>query len=446
MQPFEPDYRVELFRTIVKYDDEVARLKAALEGARRELEAVRRERLIEYANRQAGRMACVQEVEEVKPKIHELEKREQGCQTAGEGQAEIQRLLDETRAQLEAANKQLGQSSGLIATLEEEKTNLKQSLVNLKQSLVNLEGQVRNKNQEIRALRKEVSEASSLQKAATSDLAASNAKVLSLQNKVDELEDELFEKNLLETVTPSKSSKSNTNTPQTPAFQPPSKKRTLVTHGHPGSGIFGPTTKRVRTGDHFSKADLSSRPPRQAISTPYTAERLKASFSTDVKTAPAPRPVALQSASPSPYVSVPVGRRRPLEAFPVITIPECATGRDTFYRKELMSILGGSSRWEAKTSRELATKHGLTACLYLTRGTNPWLPSRPGQHGYMFCGIKGVDEDDLKFTEPAERGLFIQENVNSWRYFGLYRVQRNVGGDLSKEEWQAFDESVVQAW
>ncbi len=53
-----------------------------------------------------------------------------------------------------------------------------------------------------------------------------------------------------------------------------------------------------------------------------------------------------------------------------------------------------------------------------------------------------MDEDDLKFIEPAERGLFIQENVNSWRYFGLYRVHRNAGSDLSKEEWQAFDESV----
>lgn len=122
-----------------------------------------------------------------------------------------------------------------------------------------------------------------------------------------------------------------------------------MTQDHPGSGTFGLTAKRVRTSDHFLAADLSSHISRHANSTPYSAERLKASFSTmgteGVNTAPAPRPVAT---SPSPYVSVPVGRRRPLEAFPVITIPEWTTGYDTFYRKELMSILGGSSRWETK--------------------------------------------------------------------------------------------------
>lgn len=66
----------------------------------------------------------------------------------------------------------------------------------------------------------------------------------------------------------------------------------------------------------------------------------------------------------------------------------------------------------------------------------------PGEHGYLFLGLEGPAKDHLKFFEPTERALFIQESMSCWRYYGLYKIQRHEGGDLSSEEWRAFDESV----
>ncbi|KAI0815234.1 hypothetical protein BC629DRAFT_1470304 [Irpex lacteus] len=104
--------------------------------------------------------------------------------------------------------------------------------------------------------------------------------------------------------------------------------------------------------------------------------------------------------------------------------------------------MGGHRGWETKLSNDLAARHGLTACLYLTRRSSPWLPQRPGQHGYLFCGFEGKDEDNLKFAEPVERAIFIRERVNEWKYFGLYIVQRPVNSDLSRKEWRGLEDSV----
>lgn len=66
----------------------------------------------------------------------------------------------------------------------------------------------------------------------------------------------------------------------------------------------------------------------------------------------------------------------------------------------------------------------------------------PGEHGFMFLGLEGPGKDSLKFFEATERALFIPEGTSSWRYYGLYRIQRQADNDLTKEEWQVFDESV----
>ena len=92
--------------------------------------------------------------------------------------------------------------------------------------------------------------------------------------------------------------------------------------------------------------------------------------------------------------------------------------------------------------RRVAAAHGLTGCIYPQRQTNPWLPNLPGQHGYMFLGLEGPAKDYVKFFEPTERALFIQEGPSSWRYYGLYVIQRHADNDLSKEEWEQFDDSV----
>ena len=54
----------------------------------------------------------------------------------------------------------------------------------------------------------------------------------------------------------------------------------------------------------------------------------------------------------------------------------------------------------------------------------------------MFLGLEGPAKDNVKFFEPTERALFIQEGPSSWRYYGLYVIQRHADNDLSKEEWE----------
>ena len=67
---------------------------------------------------------------------------------------------------------------------------------------------------------------------------------------------------------------------------------------------------------------------------------------------------------------------------------------------------------------------------------NPWLPTRPGEHGYMFFGLEGRGKDDKRFEQPTERAIFVQEGKGRWRYFGLYIAHRVPNNDLSKEEWR----------
>lgn len=160
---------------------------------------------------------------------------------------------------------------------------------------------------------------------------------------------------------------------------------------------------------------------------------------------------------------IPQARRAVLEAFAVVAVAEFAGDKVTFGRSELSATLGGSMQGVDGTyvhltvptrvantvpcdrfgkQKPLAVTHDLHGCIYPQRQTNPWLPSQPGEHGYMFVGLKGPFKDHERFLGPTTRALFIPEGKSGWRYYGLYVIQRKPDNDLTVDEWNAFPDSV----
>lgn len=92
--------------------------------------------------------------------------------------------------------------------------------------------------------------------------------------------------------------------------------------------------------------------------------------------------------------------------------------------------------------KPIAITHDLYGCIYPQRLTNPWLPSGPGEHGYMFVGLEGPLKDHERFLTPTTRALFIPEGKSGWRYYGLYVIQRHPENDLTLDEWNALPDSV----
>lgn len=160
-------------------------------------------------------------------------------------------------------------------------------------------------------------------------------------------------------------------------------------------------------------------------------------------------------------------RQMVLNAFPTVSVPRSSSDSYIFFfRDEIMKSLGSSMRTsvdglfvlsvvlaQALTDvatvvsfgkkKPMAIKHALGGCIFADgRNINPWLPSRPGQHGYMFFGVKGRTKDNTKFLNPTTRALFVPENRGEWRYYGLYVVHRQPANDLTKDEWLALSDAV----
>jgi len=74
---------------------------------------------------------------------------------------------------------------------------------------------------------------------------------------------------------------------------------------------------------------------------------------------------------------------------------------------------------------------------------NPWCPSVPGQHGYMFVGL-GRDKDT--YTIPKLCNLFVgipkcgEKSERNFRYLGVYRVSRVES--LNVSEWETLGQEV----
>jgi hypothetical protein len=69
---------------------------------------------------------------------------------------------------------------------------------------------------------------------------------------------------------------------------------------------------------------------------------------------------------------------------------------------------------------------------------NPWCPTRPGMHGYMFVGL-GKEADT--FNESEIRHVFVSIGRKQYRYLGLYEALR-AKEPLTADEWEPLPENV----
>ena len=91
----------------------------------------------------------------------------------------------------------------------------------------------------------------------------------------------------------------------------------------------------------------------------------------------------------------------------------------------------------------LAESRQITSYLCPGLDHNPWCPTAPGQHGYMFVGL-GREKDT--FLEPEDFNVFVGQlkSKNSerrkYRYIGVYRAVRV--SPLTVDEWNTLSEPV----
>jgi hypothetical protein len=157
--------------------------------------------------------------------------------------------------------------------------------------------------------------------------------------------------------------------------------------------------------------------------------------------------------------TIPERRRKVLQAFPqIIPGPEIPDDQDSIFTREfLKNTLGGCiiplivkyahlfcifsfnlihilcSIAPAKASA-LAKKHHITKFLVPRFDHNPWCPSSPGEHGYMFVGL-GNEADT--FLQPETLNLFVSKKGTGTRlsikYLGVYVASRV--DPLELDEW-----------
>ncbi|TCD69986.1 hypothetical protein EIP91_005575 [Steccherinum ochraceum] len=108
------------------------------------------------------------------------------------------------------------------------------------------------------------------------------------------------------------------------------------------------------------------------------------------------------------------------------------------------SLIANIDKTKDKTPTALA--HDVTALLYPKRDLNCWLPRNPGDHGFMFVGLKGPAKDNERFAQPELRTLFIPKKEGEWQYYGEYEVFRDPKNDLSASEWFSLTEEFREGY
>lgn len=95
------------------------------------------------------------------------------------------------------------------------------------------------------------------------------------------------------------------------------------------------------------------------------------------------------------------------------------------------------------TQTALARNHGITGYLCPRLDHNPWCPTAPGQHGYIFVGL-GYEK--YTFVEPELFPIFVGlakqkgDTQRNHRYLGMYKAIRV--SPLTAEEWNGLSEEV----
>ncbi|KAG2023359.1 hypothetical protein CC2G_001021 [Coprinopsis cinerea AmutBmut pab1-1] len=155
--------------------------------------------------------------------------------------------------------------------------------------------------------------------------------------------------------------------------------------------------------------------------------------------APTPRPAY------TGLESIPAPRRRELASLPVIIPAVAISDLDNAFSRDFMSnVLGGSIQpLIVSVSKQPPLSKEREVRKYLCPGLdhNPWCPSIPGHHGYIFVGL---GREKTTFQEPEIHNVFVgvkkgKEN-RRFRYLGKYRAVRV--NPLTPDEWNFLDVKV----
>ncbi|KAJ2928897.1 hypothetical protein H1R20_g8267, partial [Candolleomyces eurysporus] len=149
--------------------------------------------------------------------------------------------------------------------------------------------------------------------------------------------------------------------------------------------------------------------------------------------APTPRPAS------SPVLSLPASRQKEISRFPLV-LPSVAVkdSENAFSRDFMTTVLGGSIQpliVRVSKQGKISKKRDLNGYLCPGLDHNPWCPSIPGQHGYIFVGL-GREKDT--FRVPEEHNVFVglkkkSKETRRFRYLGKYQAKRV--DSLSRNEW-----------
>ncbi|KII93530.1 hypothetical protein PLICRDRAFT_35750 [Plicaturopsis crispa FD-325 SS-3] len=107
-------------------------------------------------------------------------------------------------------------------------------------------------------------------------------------------------------------------------------------------------------------------------------------------------------------------------------------------------MLGGGSvdlNVKIVTPKPLSTALNIQHYICPKLSDNPWCPSTPGQHGYMFVGL-GRDKD--RYKDPQERNLFLGVASADFRYMGVYRV--HAVSPLTVDEWNTLPDDFQKSY
>ncbi|TFK30556.1 hypothetical protein FA15DRAFT_662534 [Coprinopsis marcescibilis] len=158
----------------------------------------------------------------------------------------------------------------------------------------------------------------------------------------------------------------------------------------------------------------------------------------DEDQAPTPRP---------PFTTVkhtPLSRRNQLSGFPTIT-PNVVVSElsNAFSREFMTSALGGSIQpLIVRVARQgnIAKKTDIHSYLCPSLDHNPWCPTAPGHHGYIFVGL---GREKTTFAVPEIHNVFAglsktkSKDTRRFRYLGKYEAVRV--SPLSVAEWNSLD-------
>ncbi|KAJ8521457.1 hypothetical protein ONZ45_g1876 [Pleurotus djamor] len=155
------------------------------------------------------------------------------------------------------------------------------------------------------------------------------------------------------------------------------------------------------------------------------------------------------SIQPDDALVIPPSRQSKLNSFPSVVVDDDLSSGVLFSRKLLSEHLGGSCQplvvKITKSQKALAQRLGITSYLCPNLDLNPWCPTTPGEHGYMFVGL-GTEKDT--FLKPEVHHLFVglkkqpKQSTRLLRYLGQYSVSRVDA--LSAEEWETLPENVKE--